>query len=51
MEFSLVSFGTFIVGILASVWGIQIAIGGTALSLVVIAALGLLFVPRVRDLP
>jgi hypothetical protein len=51
MEFSLVSFGTFLVGIMAEVWGVQLAIGATALSLVVVAAAGLLFVPRVRDLP
>ena len=51
MEFSLVSFGTFLVGVMASVVGIQWAIGVTAFSLVVIAAIGLLAVPKVRDLP
>lgn len=51
MEFSLVSFGTFLVGMLAEVVGIQWAIGSTALALVMVAAVGLLWVPRVRDLP
>lgn len=51
MEFSLVSFGTFLVGMMASVVGIQWAIGVTAFSLVVVAAIGLLWVPKVRDLP
>jgi MFS family permease len=51
MEFSLVSFGTFLVGIMAEVVGVQWAIGATALSLVVVSVVGLLFVPRVRDLP
>ena len=51
MEFSLVSFGTFLVGVLASIFGVQWAIGATAFSLVIVAAIGLLFVPRVRDLP
>jgi MFS family permease len=51
MEFSLVSFGTFFVGVMASVFGVQWAIGATALSLVIVAAIGLLWVPRVRDLP
>lgn len=51
MEFSLVSFGTFLVGMMASVVGIQWAIGVTAFLLVVVAAIGLLWVPKVRDLP
>jgi len=51
MEFSLVSFGTFAVGILAEIVGIQWAIGSTAAALVVISIYGLLFMPRVRDLP
>ena len=51
MEFSLVSFGTFAVGILAEFVGIQWAIGSTALALVLISIYGLFFMPRVRDLP
>ena len=51
MEFSLVSFGTFLVGVLAEMVGVQWAIGTTAVSLIVIATVGLLFVPRVRRLP
>jgi MFS family permease len=51
MEFSLVSFGTFLVGVLAELVGVQWAIGATAVSLIAIAAFGLAFVPRVRRLP
>jgi MFS family permease len=38
MEFSMVSFGTFIVGVLAELLGVQWAIGATAVALIVIAA-------------
>ena len=51
MEFSVVSLGTFVVGLLASVVGIQWAIGGTALALIAVAIAGLLWVPQLRDLP
>lgn len=51
MEFSLVSFGTFAVGILAEAVGIQWAIGSTAAALLLVSIYGLLFMPRVRDLP
>ena len=51
MEFSLVSFGTFAVGILAEMVGIQWAIGSTAAALVLVSVYGMLFMPRVRDLP
>ena len=51
MEFSLVSFGTFAVGILAEMVGIQWAIGSTAGALVFISVYGLFRMPRVRDLP
>lgn len=51
MEFSLVSFGTFAVGILAEMVGIQWAIGSTAAALVIVSIYGLLLMPRVRDLP
>ena len=51
MEFSLVSFGIFLVGVLAEVVGVQWAIGTTAVSLIVISLAALAFVPRVRALP
>lgn len=51
MEFSLVSFGTFAVGILAEMVGIQWAIGSTAIALVLVSVYGLFLMPRVRDLP
>lgn len=51
MEFSLVSFGTFAVGVLAEMVGIQWAIGSTAAALVAVSIVGWFFMPRVRDLP
>ncbi|MEX2228341.1 MAG: MFS transporter [Dehalococcoidia bacterium] len=51
MEFSLVSFGTFLVGILAAVIGVQLAIGGTAVALLLVTLYCLRYAPRVRDLP
>jgi MFS family permease len=51
MEFSLVSFGTFAVGVLAEAVGVQWAIGATAGALVLVSLGSLLFVPRVRRLP
>jgi MFS family permease len=51
MEFSLVSFGTFLVGILAAVIGVQWAIGATAVALILVSLYCLRFVPTVRDLP
>jgi MFS family permease len=51
MEFSLVSFGTFAVGILAEAVGIQWAIGSTAAALLLVSIYGMFFMPRVRDLP
>lgn len=50
MEFGLVSFGVFVVGVLASMFGVALAIGGTAAALVVTMVLALLFYPRLRDL-
>jgi hypothetical protein len=50
LEFSLVSFGTFLVGILANVVGAQVALGGTAIGLIVLTLAYLLFVPRMRRL-
>jgi MFS family permease len=51
MEFSMVSFGTFAVGVLAELVGVQWAIGSTAVALIAIALVGLTLVPRVRRLP
>lgn len=50
LEFSLVSFGTFLVGVLANVVGAQVALGGTALALMALTLFYLLFVPRMRRL-
>ena len=49
MEFSVVSFGVFLVGMLAGVIGIQWAIGATAIGLTIVSLAGLLY-PRLRDL-
>ena len=50
MEFGLVQFGTFVVGILAATFGPQLAIGGLASLLVVAMTLMMIFSPTVRDL-
>jgi MFS family permease len=51
LEFSLVSFGTFLVGVLANLVGVQVAIGLTGLALVALVLYLLAFVPRMRNLP
>jgi len=50
MEMSLTQFGSFGVGVLASLFGVQWALGGTAALLIVIAACAYLFIPRLRNL-
>jgi hypothetical protein len=50
MQFSLVQFGTFIVGTLSELVGVQVAIGGMAFVLVIVMVLVALFVPRLRQL-
>jgi hypothetical protein len=50
MEMGLTSFGTFGFGILASVVGIEVALGAAAVALLIVAAAVFLFVPRYRDL-
>ncbi len=50
MQFSLVQFGTFIVGMLAEAFGPQIAIGGLAVLLVVVLTLIIAFVRPIRAL-
>lgn len=50
MEFGLVQFGTFFVGILAELVGPQWAIGGMAAILVAVMALIAVRVPRMREL-
>ena len=49
MEFSIVSFGVFLVGMFAGVVGIQWAIGATAVGLTIVSLGGLLY-PRLRNL-
>jgi len=50
MQFSLVQFGTFFVGVLSELLGPQLAIGGMAALMVGAMALVWLFVPRIRNL-
>ena len=50
VEFGLVQFGTFIVGILAQLFGPQLAIGGLAAFLVLAMLAVAAFVPRMRAL-
>ena len=50
MEFGVVSFGVFFVGILSSIVGVDWAIGATAVALTAVSLGALLFYPRLRDL-
>ncbi len=50
MEFSLMQFGVFAVGILASAIGIQYALTFTSVLLLVFIAYAWLFIPRLREL-
>jgi MFS family permease len=50
MQFYLVQFGTFFVGILAELIGPQLAIGGLAALMVVGMGATMLFLPTIRDL-
>ena len=49
-QYSIVSFGTFAVGVIAERAGPQVAIGGMAVALLVFVAAVALFVPRYRNL-
>lgn len=49
-QYSIVSFGTFAVGVIAERAGPQVAIGGMAVALLVFVASVALFVPRYRNL-
>ena len=50
MEFSLMSIGIYFVGMLANYFGPQIAVGGSAVGLVIMSLLLLIFVPTYRNL-
>ena len=50
MQFGLMSFGTFGAGLLAEIVGVQWAVGGFAMVLVLLSVLALAFGPRVRNL-
>lgn len=50
MEFGLTSFGTFAAGLMAESIGVQWAIGGFAVTLIIISILALFFLPRLRRL-
>jgi predicted MFS family arabinose efflux permease len=50
MEFSLMQFGVFAVGILASVIGIQYALTFTSVLLLIFLVYAYLFIPRLRNL-
>ena len=50
MEFSLVAFGTFFVGILSNAIGVQAALAATATGLIIFSALAVLLFPRMRRL-
>ncbi|MBW2621807.1 MAG: MFS transporter, partial [Deltaproteobacteria bacterium] len=50
MEFGLMSFSVFFVGVLADVIGIQLAVGGAAILLIFTSMYFLLFSSRIRNL-
>jgi len=50
MEFSIMSLGIFLIGILANVIGPQLAVGGSAVALVVLAVYLWTMVPNYRNL-
>jgi MFS family permease len=50
MEFGLMGFGTFASGLIAAAFGVQWAIGGLAMLLVLVTVLTLVFVPHIRRL-
>lgn len=50
MQFALVQFGTFFVGLLAEFFGPQFAIGGLAFLMVIAMGLVALFMPTIRKL-
>lgn len=50
MQFGLSSFGTFAAGLFAEAVGVQWAVGGFAMVLVLLSILALAFIPRIRKL-
>jgi MFS family permease len=50
MEFSLVAFGTFIVGIISNAIGVQTALACTGIGLILLSVVCMLFVPKMRNL-
>ncbi len=50
MEFGLTSFGVFAAGLIAEAMGVQWAVGGFAMVLVLLSILALAFIPRIRNL-
>ena len=50
MQFGLTAFGTFLVGVLAAIIGVQLALGMTSALMVVIALGAITFSPRLRNL-
>ena len=50
MEFGLTSFGVFFAAVLGEAIGVQWAVGGMAIALVVVSILLLAFIPRIRKL-
>lgn len=50
MQRSLASLGTFFVGVLASVAGVQVVIGALAVALFVLASVAMFMTPTLREL-
>ena len=50
MQRSLASLGTFFVGVLASVAGVQVVLGALAVALFVLASVSMFMTPALREL-
>jgi MFS family permease len=50
LQFNLTRIGTFIVGILAAIFGARLALGGTSILMVVAVLAALAFMPSFRNL-
>jgi MFS family permease len=50
MEFSLVAFGTFVVGIISNAIGVEATLAGTGIALIILAIGCFAFVPKMRNL-
>ena len=50
MQFGLTSFSTFLAGVMSDHIGVEWSVGGFALVLILVSALAIIFIPRIRRL-